>query len=115
MGRGARGRCSCATTGGLNPQDQDRLFRVFQRPQLEREFEGTGVGLAKVRRIVARQGDGQRRQRAGRGSAVRLYAAALKAGASASTGAKMKLHAGSRRGPNHSRLGQQRSTFKDQT
>ncbi len=41
---------------GVDPRYKDKLFKLFSRLHSQEEYEGTGIGLATVKRIVERNG-----------------------------------------------------------
>jgi len=41
---------------GIAPEDQTRIFRIFERVHSPQQFDGTGIGLAIVQKAVERMG-----------------------------------------------------------
>lgn len=50
---GQEWKISVADNGtGIDPDMQESVFKLFKRAHSENEYEGTGIGLAIVKRIV---------------------------------------------------------------
>ncbi|NKE35981.1 GHKL domain-containing protein [Natronococcus sp. JC468] len=53
--RGPKWEVSVSDNGvGIDPEDQDRIFELFQRLHSHTEHDGSGIGLALCKRIVER-------------------------------------------------------------
>ncbi len=83
--RGAVAEIAVADNGiGMDPEQSERIFAIFQRLHTREHYDGTGIGLAVCRKIVEHHGgriwvDTE----AGRGSTFRLTLPLAPGGASA--------------------------------
>jgi len=41
---------------GIAPENQQKVFEMFSRLHTKEQFEGTGIGLATCKKIVAKHG-----------------------------------------------------------
>jgi PAS domain S-box-containing protein len=80
---------------GIDPRYQAQIFEIFKRLHTEQEFEGTGIGLAIVKKAAARLG-GSVRLESARDAGSTFYvnlplAPPLKAGPGSAGGGELKI------------------------